>query len=167
MSKSHDIAYDERDIEETANRPGPQIITAYNMAHMPIDIVHRATLRAMLPVGVVRPYGPAKVRTLVKKGHAGSGRNITSDNYLRALYEFNQYGWIERGKLYVKICNRAALMVFVQSFYPQAIPMLTHTERAIKLLVNPRTAPHGLNNSEQDQRRRELQALYDITRESR
>lgn len=85
---------------------------AYAIAILGLDIVARSTIRSMLPTGVVVSYGLSKrlSRSLRKGDRSTGGRNKTSEAFGRALRKFEQNGWIQRGRVFILVKDRAALL---------------------------------------------------------
>lgn len=91
------------------SQPSPKRQAAYALAIFPLEIVHRSTIRAMLPAGRIRDAGMTGHLTALRNGGTGTS-NVTSKKYQDALRLFDQQGWIERGKEFLRIRDRQALL---------------------------------------------------------
>lgn len=110
---------------------------ALALAALDLDVVHRATLRALLPAGRTRKPrrasskpGAASLRRvngldagskyLIERGMAtgfapieqirNKSKNQMSEKFQRALKGFEDRGWLVRGEEYVLVRNRRALL---------------------------------------------------------
>lgn len=98
------------------SRLGVSIRTAYGLAVIGLPVVHRGTVRAMLPAGQLRDYPLQQHLTRESKmnPHGRSGRiNVVSKNFQKALSDFDRDGWISRGEEFVLIRQPRMLLDFV------------------------------------------------------
>ncbi len=79
---------------------------AYALAVFPADTVQRTTIRAMLPPGTTRQLPQAIVR---RAANRHGSKNRVSIDFSRALKFFADRGWIDRGEMMLRICDRDAL----------------------------------------------------------
>ena len=132
--------------------------TAYALAIFPLDVVHRATIRAMLPAGQTGSYRTsAQMRRKSLTGNRGSV-NRTSVKFQDALRDFARLNWIDRGQQFLRIRERGALLDFAMADLDQ-VPhqficlddAIAEVKRVIQQDIEP---PPSV-----EQRRQELLAL--------
>lgn len=87
-------------------------LTAYAISLMDLEVVGRATVRAMLGPGRVRRKSDVAYWRDVGRGAASgrSGKNHTSVQFQGALKVFEDSGWIRRGERYVLVLDHRALL---------------------------------------------------------
>lgn len=83
---------------------------AYGLALLGPGPVHRATVRAMLPVGVPRDASARRHAYLISRNRGNGRRNNVSLHFQQALAEFECQGWIIRGAEFVLVRNVRALL---------------------------------------------------------
>jgi hypothetical protein len=131
---------------------------ALMLAALDLDVVHRSTLRALLPAGRTRFLGTsASYVRHVERGH-GSSVNVISKKFQRALWIFEDAGWIVRGEEYVLIRNRRGLLDWAVKAEPPdwvRFPL----EDAVRQVNRDLAAAQRLSPRAVEQRRRELLAL--------
>jgi hypothetical protein len=143
---------------------------ALALAALDLDVVHRSTLRAMLPTGAT----PLRKVRLGRVRGASTGRtpgllgpkrkNNMSDKFQRALSLFEGSGWVVRGEQYVLIRNRRALLNWAAASDPPDWLVLPLSS-AIEAINRELTEDPEMNAKAVEQRRRELLALQRLMEE--
>lgn len=96
------------------SNPMPEVSILANVAYalgvLQLDIVHRATIRAMLPEkGIQRPKTASGRLARSEAGHS-QGYNRTSKLFSDALFKLERDGLIDRGEKLVRVVKRQALL---------------------------------------------------------
>lgn len=150
-------------VSDTPQRVGVPRRTAYALAVIGLDVVHRATIRAMLPKGVRAGVGNRGRLTASLKGEKRS-RNKTSEQYQDALRTFEARGWITRGREFLQVLDRQAL-------FDNAVHNLTHVpqhfidiENACRQVRGEIRAATERSPQWLEQRRQELLRLQELMR---
>jgi hypothetical protein len=167
---------------------------AYALAALNLDVVHRSTLRAMLPAGRIRggvrdtaPAVSRKVSTRrVNRMDSGSRRlidlgtatdfvptppkpkpkrtNVISEKFQDALLRFEREGWLSRGTEYVLVRDRRALFDWATSAVPTD-DIEIPLELAIAQIDLDLQDAARMTTAAVEQRRRELIALKRLMEE--
>lgn len=147
----------------TATRWGIGHTVAMGLVALRLDIVSRATLRALLPRGLSYPTRQMQVKRT--RTHVGYGPRIANDVTLRfqkALWRMEAAGWIERGETHVFVIDRRELLNFATSV-PMPEGFRVDFSHAYETLV---AEPAGrLSPSGRHQREAELRALKRLMEE--
>jgi hypothetical protein len=133
---------------------------AFALAVMGLPIVHRNTIRAMLPPGMIVNYGLQQHLTRQAKAtgvYGGGGKNVTTKRFQTALWEFEREGWITRGEEFVLVNDRRMLLDYALDKITDPAPahFVDITAAAARLrteIEDARCRP----SSWTEQRRREL-----------
>ena len=149
-----------------ADMASPHRRTAYALAIFPLDIVHRQTIRAMLPAGATTRYATSALRRRMDKGGGkGGARNRVSEAFQRALKHFDEENWIDRGREFVRIYDRGALLDWALRGLleiPEHFISLDHVPAVIRVgLAEP-----DLPSAKAAQRHRELRAVQELMKAS-
>lgn len=131
--------------------------TAYALAVFPLDIVHRRTIRAMLPVGQTGGVRSTNQRLRRSRGNS-AGHNRTSVHYQDALRKFARQNWIDRGQEFIRIRERGALLDFALHDLTTVPAHALHLHAAIEA-VRAELAKEGQSAASVQQRRNELLAV--------
>ena len=81
----------------------------YALGIWPTDVISRATLRALLPPGVVRDVSVSQHLKYAARGSTGR-RNRTTTAFQNRLYKYEQLGLLQRGSEFILIRDRRTLM---------------------------------------------------------
>lgn len=100
----------ERRLESEFGTITPARQVTYALAIWPLDVVSRATLRALLPKGTTRPVGLRQQAKSSLKGEGWRTENHVSRKFQSRLWRLEQAGHISRGTQFVRILNRRALL---------------------------------------------------------
>ncbi len=137
--------------------------TAYALSVFPLDIVHRQTIRMMLPPGGIR-YKRSEANWL-KIGlgdlNAKKSLNKASANFGAALKKFSDEGWIDRGREFLRIRERGDLLDYAVRDLAEMPDHFIELDRAIALLEQETTGSAPAPQSA-EQRRRELLAIQQL-----
>lgn len=97
--------------------------TAYALAVCQLPLVERAAIRGLLPVGAVKPYSEGEARGRYAKGeNTSSGKNRTSKKFQAALEDFEDVGWIQRGRVFVRVIDHGSLLDYAAARLPAPLP---------------------------------------------
>lgn len=161
---------------------------ALAMTALDLDVVHRSTLRALLPKGRVRPghdrtglTGRAAGRNVIRRtqGLDAASRhlielglasdpttyttrtdssNTMSDAFQKALARFEREGWISRGTTFVLVRDRRALLDWATSSAPPE-DFVLDLAGAIQRINDDLANDVSMTVKAQEQRRQELLAI--------
>ncbi|MFF9861123.1 hypothetical protein [Streptomyces tendae] len=111
-----------------ASQPSTKRITAYALAVLGLDVVHRSTIRALLPRGETKLRGPVARERWHLGDDIGLGKNKTSIKFGHVLQEFEGHGWVRRTPELVYVHDPRAL----RSCSLDAEPAVRPTDLAVK-----------------------------------
>lgn len=140
---------------------------AYALAILGLDVVHRSTVRALLPAGTTKPRGPASQARVHLGERSGASKNRTSIAFGQALHEFETNGWLQRAGDVIHIRDRAALLDYALEAFGAVTADVLDTRRALvvarrELRELRMRGPADL--SQLQQRHDEIAALLNLTR---
>lgn len=84
--------------------------------------IERATLRALLPAGSVRPVGLAKQTSHTMRGSSSLTRNAVSEKFTHKLHRWAADGLIVRTDNHVAVRDRAAVQARIAELQEQLPP---------------------------------------------
>lgn len=155
--------------EEPTDRIGTGRRTAYALAIFPLDIVHRSTIRALLPIGRMSEGTQQSRNKMARTGKSGRGRiNIESDKYRQTIRTLDRLGYIDRGREFLRIKDRGALLDHALMDLPRS----TTRVEFVRIAEAVEIVKREVREAEQaellpgliEQRRRELVALQGLMR---
>lgn len=171
MGRNRDLRLD-RDWQgpprDGAAQAGPRLTVAWVLVMSGLDVIHRRTLRALLPPGTVKKDRSTSASLRRARDGKGVSVNQTSKKFQDGLAAFERSGWIRRGQEYVLVADRQGLTDYLAfTFDGRRIPQrLIDLQPSIDMLRDDALAPHGPNPEAQAQRYRELQALDRLMRQA-
>lgn len=148
---------------------GPARRTAYALAALGLDVVNRATVRALLPPGRIRPPSDAaRRRNSVKRkeGHTGSPKrhNVVSTRFYDALKFFERQGWVQRGAQYVLVKDRAMLLDYALDGVREVPKALLRLDAAIEKITADLASSQDIPPAAIEQAHREIAAIRALMR---
>lgn len=133
---------------------------AFILGVFDLPIVHRSTVRALLPPGCLKRIGDVGHATRMGRGASPTKKNLVTKGFQDALREFEEFGWITRGSEFVKIHDHGALLDYafrdLSGRTPDVFPSLQGAVLAIEAELQQ---SHSRNAAWVEQRRRELLRL--------
>ena len=138
---------------------GVRRMTAFALAAVDLDIVHRGTVRALLPSGRVKLAGPAAQRESIERYGRLATRNATSSAFKAALKQFEDNGWIVRGSEFVMVKDRESLRQYGCRDAVELPEKLLQLESAIDEVWRQINESDGQSDKWVEQRRKEILAL--------
>lgn len=134
---------------------------AYALAVFPLDVVHRKTIRAMLPRGRRKHPRETSNWTQFRRGEGRHTSNAVSEEYQYALKRFAEAGWIDQGQTFLRIRDRGALLDYALDRLEEVPEYFIETDRVIELLEQELKRPKDEIPAWQ-QRERELLAIREL-----
>jgi hypothetical protein len=109
--------------------------TAYALAIWPDTIATRAAIRDLLPTGRIRDIGvTGHLNALSRSGSPGR-KNTVSRKYSDALYRFDREGWVDRGRVLLRVKDRDALRCYALNGYQDGSLQLPAAAAALDTAV--------------------------------
>ena len=137
---------------------GVRTRTAYALSVIGLPVVHRSTIRALLPPGRVRDIGVTG--HLRAKERGGTGRkNVVSGKFQDALAAFERDGWIIRGREFIAVKCPGDLLDYAMEGVGSGEQILLSIDVALDRIKSDLVDEGQLARSYVDQRHRELLAL--------
>lgn len=139
--------------------------TAYALAVCQLSVVERAAIRALLPVGAVKAYSEGERRGRYQRAEStSSGSNRTTKKFQSALEDFEGVGWVQRGRVFVRVIDHAALLDYAVARLPDPLPdRFLDWEQGIAVVQSEAPLPDG---GAAEARRRTLLAFERMMQET-
>jgi len=140
-------------------------MAAYAIGMLDMPVLHRRTVRALLPeTGIIRPKNAGASVSRIAKGH-GTGRNRTSEKLGKALWGWENAGFLQRGEEFLRILDsRALLDIGLRCYADAGITPNLEFDAACREVREGLRAP--INAAYAEQRRLELLRIQRLMEEA-